>query len=877
MEPLPPEVERSEAETGPAKTTAKPFKISPMAGPSQMKIRIKTDFRSLGGGRTVTADGASSREEILAKIDVDNPNYHEMYVGNLFNEVEIADVRRLLEPFGLVKNVQMYNTHAIVSIECPPESFEKALKTLNHSLWMDNKITVSVNKNTRFGLNKPQPVPTHDKYSHCDRVPRDPDMMSRAPRIKQKVVNTEAISNFLKLQRSSESSSNDNTLEDSNADSPAREAPKEEPKAKQDRRVVTRSFLVFSTAVSTSKRIVEDLTAMFGCHGKVEECFLNPDRQTITVKLCSSERQAMNCLHQTNRIQYKGGPIRVCFPEGTLEDSLEFRKRYVVEYHEYPSPLVPPRYQRSSPHRELRERGSGKTSIPIGSLPSRDSLGAFGAKPNSEQLNSLIQSVRATFGDSVKTSWDQYNTGVGVTNKSYPSPHPKPSTSSEVVSSFGPQPLAPPLTDDPDYLTVDGEIHSVDNKIVLIHFYTGYSFQFAKLVPGQMYVNGKTSLGFIIKNNTFHTWPVSIRKFLHQGAKISMDVRKMSEREIMELRETSSENVMYTTPLVWAGNKPSEALTSISLHKQRHSIVKASVIRLYPKWAILNCELGDILLEVHRMFVNTSLLAPDASLTKHLAIGDMLGVQCCHVEYLEMAEQARTLPYFNGRTDSLKYTARLCWQIVSEVDPHAHRDSKLESGEEDECGFLATSCTLNRQLPNDRDAAHQSWPGIIEEIHLPAGGIILLDVDMGFAENRRRVYFHRSRIFVNGSKIPSSTSLDEELAPGDPVVVDVVLNQSEESGPEIPPYVFSQSAFWVALSVQLNTRDRGSRIAKKLREEVVTRKKKSGSGQRNVINIYSEIEIVITTSCQLLEFSRFSGLFDEFPYLLHFSESRLRR
>ena len=88
---------------------------------------------------------------------------------------------------------------------------------------------------------------------------------------------------------------------------------------------------------------------------------------------------------------------------------------------------------------------------------------------------------------------------------------------------------------------------------------------------------------------------------------------------------------------------------------------------------------------------------------------------------------------------------------------------------------------------------------------MPAGGVVLLDADLGLSLSHRRVYFHRSRIFVNGSKIASSTSLDEELAPGDPVLVDVILNQSPDDGPETPPYVFSGSAFWVALSLQLNT------------------------------------------------------------------------
>ena len=145
--------------------------------------------------------------------------------------------------------------------------------------------------------------------------------------------------------------------------------------------------------------------------------------------------------------------------------------------------------------------------------------------------------------------------------------------------------------------------------------------------------------------------------------------------------------------------------------------------------------------------------------------------------------------------------------------------------------------------------------------------------------SKRRVYFHRSRMFVNGSKIASSTSLDDELAPGDPVLVDVVLNQSPEESLTHPPFVYSQSAFWVALSVQLNTRDRGNRIAQKLREEVVTRnlsRSRTIPPLFNVTNFESMTEIMkpVVNMCQVF---RLSELGINVSDTLHFSESRWQR
>ena len=142
--------------------------------------------------------------------------------------------------------------------------------------------------------------------------------------------------------------------------------------------------------------------------------------------------------------------------------------------------------------------------------------------------------------------------------------------------------------------------------------------------------------------------------------------------------------------------------------------------------------------------------------------GDTLAVQCVNVpDYLEMSEIARSAPGFRGRTDTLKYHARLVWHLNAEVDPYSVHDSTTNEFSDIECNFLTTSSTLNKPLPSDRDIIQRPrrWAGRVEEIHLPAGGVILLDENLNLKPFERYAYFHRSRVYANGSKISSSTSL----------------------------------------------------------------------------------------------------------------------
>ena len=111
--------------------------------------------------------------------------------------------------------------------------------------------------------------------------------------------------------------------------------------------------------------------------------------------------------------------------------------------------------------------------------------------------------------------------------------------------------------------------------------------------------------------------------------------------------------------------------------------------------------------------------------------------------------------------------------------------------------------------------------------------------------SQRRVYFHRSRLFVNGAKLSSNASLDHELVPGDKVKVDCipnliggagdqdedVLNSLKEDGFNF--YVQNES-HWIALAVHVKTTDRGIKITKSLKKAVkIYNSKNWGMGNSN--------------------------------------------
>lgn len=748
----------------------------------------------------------------------------ELYIGNLFNEVGVSDVERLLEVYGKVLKVTIFPSYAIVALECDKEKAEEAIKTLDWNLWMDNNIRVQFNKKPVMLTKKSKPPPTHDKYAHCDRTkdilqPQE----SRAPRPRLGKVKTEAIESHLSVKKnlSEEVSREDLT------------------RFELDPEKRARTFFIYSQVVP--KAFVNDMKDIFSPFGEVNYCVGNADGQSATLELISNESKALKCIKEVNSITYKGSPLRVTFHNASLEDTEAYRKRFSLYFRNYPSDVKPCSIATTSATSSTFTSRNSHNELPIGVLPPSSSLGAFGATPDSSTLTSIIENVRASMGLAQHLK------------------HDPGSASQKPVG-----PLTPKLRSDPDYVSsVDAQIHSVHNKIVVISFFTGFSFQYAKLVPGQMYVNGKKSLGYLIKNNNFHTWPHTIKAFLHQGAKLKMDARKLTPEEVEEVRNLTAENIEYYTPLVWEDKKPSDEDTTISLINQKNKVMRGIVVRLFAKWGILrHSKMGDIFFSVSDFFESNKRLSQTDSLLTKIALGDLLATQCHLVDYLEMTEYVREIPLFTGTTGSLRYRASLVWNLTKDVDPYSMK-ADADGGDDIPCQFLNTSTTLNSQLPSEKETNHRGWPGIVEELHLPAGGIILLDDSLGLDLEQRRVYFHRSRLYLNGAKIQSNNSLDEHLVPGDPVTADVIVNLSP--GSVQPPYVYS-CAFWVALTVQANTRGRGEMLAQKLRAEEESYKNEENNFPGRVVQLHKPTDMFnpVISGIAVIDAGPFAGQRVEF-------------
>eukprot|EP00095_Tigriopus_kingsejongensis_P007798 maker-scaffold370_size193435-snap-gene-0.43 protein:Tk07798 transcript:maker-scaffold370_size193435-snap-gene-0.43-mRNA-1 annotation:"unknown" len=789
------------------------------AGGAEVDVRVQVAGRRKSRRTVLLAEPASKKgksptaESVRAIARAGTTQ--ELYIGNLFNEVEVSDVERLLEEYGRIVQVKMFSSYALAVIECAQDRAEAAIQTLDMNLWMDNNIRV------KFNLKPPLQRPEPDQYAHSDRTPDEPAaQVSRAPRPRSTKVKPDVIEAYLSGHRDARAPGDGISREDMS-------------RFELDPQKRARNFII--AAQVRPRQFLADMKDIFSSFGHVLSCVELADSAQACLSLISNESKALKCIKEVNALTYKGSQLNVLFEFGSLEDTPAYRQRFSLYFRNYPHDL------RSA---SSQAGPSATTSeVPIGVLPPSSSLGAFGATPDASTLNSIIQNVRASMAH-----------GLGGPSKSaFPE-----------VPSSNVGPALPRLTSDPDYISsVEAQICSVHNKIVVISFFTGFSFQCAKLVPGQMYVNGKKSLGYLIKNNNFQTWPEHIKSFLHQGVKIKMDARRMSPEEVEEVSAISPANIQYCTPLIWQVQKPQEEDITVSMSSHKYQVLRGTVVRLYAKWGVLRHPLqGEVFFEVSSFFEINKCLSAEDSLLPKVAIGDVLATQCYSVGYLAMTEYLREVTLFEGTTEALRYRAKLVWSLTKEIDPFA---LSHEEGDQP-CQFLTTSSTLNRQLPGEKEASHRGWPGVIEEIHLPAGGVILLDESLGLDLQHRRVYFHRSRLYLNGAKIQSNNSLDDELVPGDPVTVDVVLNQNPEDGADGAPYVYS-CAFWVALTAQANTRTRGEFLAQKLRaEEDASVQAPESPMLGRVIQLFKPAESLdsVTGGVAVIDYGPFAGQRVEF-------------
>jgi len=176
------------------------------------------------------------------------------------------------------------------------------------------------------------------------------------------------------------------------------------------------------------------------------------------------------------------------------------------------------------------------------------------------------------------------------------------------------------------------------------------------------------------------------------------------------------------------------------------------------------------------------------------------------------------LDFFEERSDNIKYEAMLAWHLATEIDPYSVIHKR--KNHQDSLDFLVSSSRLNVALPNTPDPKYKKWKGYIEELHIPHGGVIRLTDSKAMhlaPVDRQRVYFHRSRLVVNGVKLSNNDILDEEVAVGDHVQVDLIINQIDLTSAYVSQI---PNVYWVGLSVKANVAERGTNIANRLRSEV---------------------------------------------------------
>ena len=73
--------------------------------------------------------------------------------------------------------------------------------------------------------------------------------------------------------------------------------------------------------------------------GYVKTCVW--DGPYIKIQLESSEKQALRCIHEINKVIFKGENVRAKFSEGSYEDKPSFRERNEEFFKNYPKELMP--------------------------------------------------------------------------------------------------------------------------------------------------------------------------------------------------------------------------------------------------------------------------------------------------------------------------------------------------------------------------------------------------------------------------------------------------------------------------------------------------------------------------------------------------------
>ena len=848
--------------------------------PIKRKLRVQSSSSigsSSGDLRNIIVH--SKKPKIADKVEVKNSaspepkpvqikpkefdNVQELQVGNLLNQVEKSDLEQLLDGYGDIKGVGMFKDHAVVLVECSHDTAQEAIEALDQSYWMDNTINVKFHRIKPENLKKEEERRSRSRSKSKSSRPES----SVGEQLSPVSHNTE------EKQRSRSSSAEQKQhpfkLHSDTFQSLSSTSPKPATSS-IDKKIKTREIWLWTPAINAKKSFLQDMAPIISQYGKVKDQGWKEDELSfVYFNLESSEKQAAKYISETHGLRYKATNVRAKYADGSSDENLYKDQAYAILLRNYDPILIPESYKAKMRMVEIERKSKSPTPEP--KAPSPIQKGPIKiVLPSRPVPANRRSSAHEAFDEVLNQEEDLDDNKLAK-------------TLAAASSTMALNPKARVVADAMVIESVGGKIYSVSSKVILIEFRVANSFgnsaqRFARLKPGQMFVDGQRNLGYMTQKLRYPDWPEDIKEIFKLGNEVVMDVRRLSRTEEEEVRELTSEVVFYEASLVWKTTKPSNLIKN-----QNQPLFKATVIKLWPKWAILQPLIyngGQNLILMLREEYHSPEAGQDSiqSLLSHIEIGDTLAVLANPKEYLDMVEKGQPLEFFKERTNHLKYETVLAWPVVSEIDPYnvLRKKKQASMAEADELensskhvNFLATSNCLNLPLPDAKEATYKKWTGYIEQLNLPGGGVVRLteSTSQSWAPEKQRVYFHRARLHINGPRMESKAILEDEVALGDPVTVDVIANQVDMT----TTYMSGTDIFWMALSVKVNTADRGLTLANRLRAEVslikafyyyllVQKNYNLKNNQR--LNYYNSLSyFLIVTRLTCLTYSKFPFVF----------------
>ena len=336
-----------------------------------------------------------------------------------------------------------------------------------------------------------------------------------------------------------QSSSNPPTVTESGATEPQSPAVNEGPKAQRKIHVSG-----LNTRVNDF-----DLKDMFSQYGQINR--VDTKGSYAFVLMFSTELAVVRAVCELDARIFKGTKMRVSFMRGSYEDSQEFKDRYAEQIKQLTSP------------------------------EHKKTLGKSVNQPPRVKLSQIGEGLRNI---SMSLSLAPLQSG--------PPGHQQAQQSESLYQQTFPQTPGAPTDTLHD---VPGTIHSIQSKIVILEFTNPSSgiITMAKMIPGQMYINGHTSLGLAIKSNASHTWPKMVRDFMQIGKRVMMDLRRLSDKEMHEQKD-KERSIHWVSPLLWEeGRRPREAELTVTEDSMEARVEAGVITRLCPGGGLLRTRTGD--------------------------------------------------------------------------------------------------------------------------------------------------------------------------------------------------------------------------------------------------------------------------------------------